>query len=40
MFRLLSIATIKPKEGVAEKFDININKKWSLFFGILEFSTI
>ena len=40
MIRLNSTWTITPKEGVAEKFDVNKNKKWNIFFGILEFSNI
>ena len=40
MIRLIPIWNISPKDGVAEKFDVNKNKKWNIFFGILEFSNI
>lgn len=38
MFHLVGKWSITPKDGVAEKFDVNHNKKWNIFFGILEFS--
>ncbi len=38
MFHFVRNWSITPKEGVAEKFDVNHNKKWNIFFGILEFS--
>ncbi len=38
MFHLVRNWNITPKDGVAEKFDVNHNKKWNIFFGILEFS--
>ena len=40
MIRLVPTWNITPKDGVAEKFDVNQNKKWNIFFGILEFSNI
>ena len=40
MIRLVPIWNIFPKDGVAEKFDVNKNKKWNIFFGVLEFSNI
>ena len=40
MFRLVPVWRITPKDGVAEKFDVNQNKKWNIFFGLLEFSNI
>lgn len=40
MLRLVPSWNISPKDGVAEKFDVNQNKKWNIFFGILEFSNI
>ncbi len=40
MIRLVPTWNITPKDGVAEKFDVNQNKKWNSFFGILEFSNI
>ena len=40
MIRLVPTWNITPKDGVAEKFDVNHNKKWNIFFGILEFSNI
>ena len=40
MIRLIPSWSITPKEGVAEKFDVNKNKKWNIFFGVLEFSNI
>ena len=40
MIRLVPIWKITPKDGVAEKFDLNQNKKWNIFFGVLEFSNI
>ena len=40
MFRLVPIWKITPKDGVTEKFDVNQNKKWNIFFGILEFSNV
>ena len=38
MFHFVRNWSITPKDGVAEKFDVNHNKKWNIFFGILEFS--
>lgn len=40
MIRLVPTWNITPIDGVAEKFDINKNKKWNIFFGVLEFSNI
>ena len=40
MLRLVPSWNISPKDGVAEKFDVNQNKKRNIFFGILEFSNI
>ena len=40
MIRFVPTWNITPKDGVAEKFDVNHNKKWNIFFGILEFSNI
>ena len=40
MLRLVPTWSITPKGGVAEKFDVNKNKKWNIFFGVLEFSNI
>ena len=40
MIRLVPTWNISPKDGVAEKFDVNKNKKWNIFFGVLEFSNI
>ena len=40
MLRLVPTWSITPKGGVAEKFDVNKNKKWNIFFGVLEFNNI
>ena len=40
MIRLVPTWNITPEDGVAEKFDVNHNKKWNIFFGVLEFSNI
>ena len=40
MLRLVPSWNISPKDGVTEKIDVNQNKKWNIFFGILEFSNI
>ena len=40
MIRFVPTWNITPKDGVAEKFDVNHNKKWNIFFGVLEFSNI
>ena len=40
MIRFVPTWNITPKDGVTEKFDVNHNKKWNIFFGVLEFSNI
>ena len=40
MLRLVPSWNISAKDGVTEKIDVNQNKKWNIFFGILEFSNI